>query len=473
VAVAHVGSATSQTANNQSNTSLSVTLGSTTIGHVNFIDIVAETATAVDATFATPSGWTLLGGAFDSGAPALTAAVFYRAFQSGDPSSVTVSWTNTGQAIAVCSGYSGVNTTTPVGEYTIEAKGTTNTSYTVSVTTSATGWIRSGFGNRSGHTWSALADTQRGTVTLASASSIVVQDSAADVASGTITKTATGSGSTGIGAEWAYLIKPSGGGGSALTLTITDDIGMSETGANLLAVVETMTDPVGVTDTMVRTHTVGGVTPPPSTTAADFTAVVEVAFDDTPRSSAPTYTDVTTYVRAASIPSMSRGRSNEFDPQAQAGRAQVEFKNTDNRFTVGNDSSPYAPLQIRRPIRFRMAYGGSVYPLWQGFIDSWGNGRDETTGVAEVEASDRLARAASVRLKGLVSAEILADSPSAHYTLGDDGESLTAGDQSTVLGNPPLTIGGDEANAVDFGVGAAPGPDGGTVVSFTVEGGAT
>jgi hypothetical protein len=472
VAVAHVGSATSQTANNQSNTSLSVTLGSTTIGHVNFIDIVAETATAVDATFATPSGWTKLGGAFDSGAPALTVAVFYRAFQSGDPSSVTVSWTNTGQAVAVCSGYSGVDTTTPAPSYTIEAKGTTNTSYTVSVTTALTGWIRSGFGNRSGHTWSALTDTQRGTVTLTSASSIVVQDSAADVASGTITKTATGSGSTGIGAEWAYLIKPSGGGGVTHTLTIRDSLGMTESQASSLSVIETIRETLGLSDRIVKVHTVGSAAPP-STTAADFTAVVEVAFDDTPRSSAPTYTDVTTYVRAASIPSMSRGRSNEFDPQAQAGRAQVEFKNTDNRFTVGNDSSPYAPLQIRRPIRFRMAYGGSVYPLWQGFIDSWGNGRDETTGVAEVEASDRLARAASVRLKGLVSAEILADSPSAYYTLGDDGESLTAGDQSTVLGNPPLTIGGDEANAVVFADGAAPGPDGGTVVSFTVEGGET
>jgi hypothetical protein len=470
VAIAHSSSTTSQNPNNLTNTSLSVTGLSTSSSDLNVVHISGvASGTDINPTMSTPSGWTKLGESLDSSGSAMTWVGVYYKFGNG-ATSQTFSWTNAGQMIAVASVYTGVDSSTPVPSYTIESKGTTNTSYTVSVTTAETGWIVSGFANRSGHTYSALADTSRGTVTLSASAAMTVQDSAADVTSGTITRTATGSGNTSVGAEWILLLKPTaGGGGTAHTLTITDDIGMAETGANLLAVVETMTDPIGITDTMVRTHTPGAITPP-TTSEADFTALVEIAFDDTPRSSAPVYTDVTDYVRAASTPSMSRGRSNEFDPQAQAGRAQVEFVNDDGTFTVGNDSSPYAPLQIRRPIRFRLTYGGNVYPVWQGFIDSWDNGRDETTGIAQVDASDRLARASSVRLKGLVSAEILADSPSAYYPLGDDGDSLTAGDQSTVLGNPPLTVGGDEANAIDFGVGAAPGPDGGTVVAFTVGG---
>jgi hypothetical protein len=472
VAIAHSSSTTSQNPNNLTNTSLSVTGLSTSSSDLNVVHISGvASGTDINPTMTTPSGWTKLGEALDSSGSAMTWVGVYWKFGNG-ATSQTFSWSNAGQMIAVASVYTGVDSTTPVPSYQIESKGTTNTSYTVSVTTAQTGWIVSGFANRSGHTFSALADTSRGTVTLSASAAMTVQDSAADVTAGTITRTATGSGNTSVGAEWILLLKPSSGAGVSHTLTLTDDIGMAETGANLLAVVETLTNPVGVTDTMVRTHTVGSTPPPTTTTAADFTAVVEVAFDDTPRSSSPVYTDVAQYVRAASIPTMSRGRSNEFDPQAQAGRARVEFKNTDGRFTVGNGSSPYDPLQIRRPIRFRITYGGNVYPLWQGFVDSWDNGRDETTGIAQVDASDRLARAASVRLKGLVSAEILADSPSAYYTLGDDGQSLTAGDTSTVLGNPPLTIGGDEANDVAFGVGAAPGPDGGTVVAFTV-GGAT
>lgn len=465
MAIAHGASTTSATANNQSNTSLSVTGLSTSSSNLNVIDIVIETYGAGNPTVATPSGWTKLSEGFDSNATAsCLIATFYKFGAAA--SSVTVSWTTAGQAVAVASYYSDVDTTAPIPSYTLADKTTTNASYSVSVTTSADGWIRSGFGNRSGHTFSAMADTSRGVVTNASAASLAVQDSAANVTAGTITRTATGSGSTATGIWFAYLLQPTaGGGGVARTLSITDSVGMAETGTSLLAVVETATDTLGLSDTTTRVRTPGAVTPP--TTAADFSALVEIAFDDTPRSAAPTYTDVTEFVRVSSAPSMSRGRSNEFDPQAQSGRAQVEFVNSDGDFTVGNDSSPYAPLQIRRPIRFRMAYGGNVYPLWQGFVDSWGNGREETTGVAQVEASDRLARAASVRLKGLVSAEILADSPSAYYTLGDDGDTLTAGDTSTVLGNPPLTVAGDEANAVDFGVGAAPGPDGGTVVAFT------
>ena len=75
-----------------------------------------------------------------------------------------------------------------------------------------------------------------------------------------------------------------------------------------------------------------------------------------------------------------------------------------------------------------------------------------------------------MKFSGLIAAEILADNPSAYYTMNEFSTATTAGDQSTVIGNPPLTIGGDEANTVEFG--GSSGPDGGGTVTFTV-GGAT
>jgi len=198
----------------------------------------------------------------------------------------------------------------------------------------------------------------------------------------------------------------------------------------------------------------------------DFTFTVEVATGDTPKTASPSYTDLSTYVRAGAGVSVTRGRSNEFDAQAQPGRGSWEFRNTDARFTVGNSSSPYAPVQIRRPCRVRVTYSATTYPLWAGFIDSWGNAREETSGVARVEASDRLARA-GVKLPAALAAEILLDSPTAFYPLGDSFGSTTAGD-ATGAAVPVLSVSQvGSGGSLDFGSGEAPGPDDGTVVAFT------
>lgn len=467
MAIAHVSSTTSQNPNNLTNTSLSVTGISTNSSYLNVVDISGvASGTDVNPTMSTPSGWTKVGECLDSTGSAMTWQATYWKFGNGSTSE-TFSWTNAGQMIAVATVYSGADTTNPIPSYSIAAKTSTNTSYSASVTTSTAGWIRSVFCNRSGHTYSGLADTSRGTVTLSASAAMTVQDSAADVAAGTITRTATGSGNTSVGANSIYVIQPAGSG-VTWSLTFTDEVGLAETGTSSLTVAETITDTVGVTDTVSMSLTVGSVAPP-STTAPDFTALVEIAFDDTPTSSDPTYTDVTDYVRAGSIPSMSRGRSNEYDPQAQPGRASVEFLNTDDDFTVGNESSPFHPLRIRRPYRVRMAYDGHVYALWQGFVDEWINTRDETTGVVVMRASDRIARAAGYQLRALVVEEILADGATLYYPLGDASGSISAGEAT---GNGPnlriLRYGnGIEEGDIAFGTDDTPGPDSGTVVEFT------
>jgi hypothetical protein len=193
---------------------------------------------------------------------------------------------------------------------------------------------------------------------------------------------------------------------------------------------------------------------------------LEVAWGDTPRTATPTYTDMTAWVRASAGVSFQRGRSNEQDPQAQPGRASWEFKNTDNRFTMGNASSPYAPLQIRRPVRISAVFNGSTYYLWQGFIDSWENASDETMGYVRVSASDRLARAGTAKLNSVVAGEILADSPVAYYPLWDSADSTTAGDVTGV--GPVLSTGQvGTGGTLDFGAGVSPGPDAATVAVFT------
>ena len=201
--------------------------------------------------------------------------------------------------------------------------------------------------------------------------------------------------------------------------------------------------------------------------ATEVAFAVEVAWNDTPRSASPTYYDATDLVRASSGLSFQRGRSNEQDAQAQPGRAGFELFNDDGSLTIGDAGWTYDPIRLRRPCRVRATYGSATYPLWQGFVDSWENGTDNTLGTVRVSASDRLARTARVKLPGYVEGEILADSPSAYFPLGDSAESTTAGDLST-RGVSPLTVTQVGTGGVaELGVGTSPGPDGGTVAAFT------
>jgi hypothetical protein len=200
-------------------------------------------------------------------------------------------------------------------------------------------------------------------------------------------------------------------------------------------------------------------------TLADFTVKVEVATSSTPATLSASFTDLASYVRAAAGIAASRGRANEYDPQAQPGRAQWEFRNDDARFTVGNSSSPYAPVQLRRPCRVRIRYSGTDYPIWSGFVDSIEARREETRGVAVIAAADRLARSLAPLPAALV-ADMLIDDPSYLFPLDEAEGTATAADVTgtkSALSVSQLGSGG----TLDFGAGAAPGPDSGTVAAFT------
>ncbi len=97
------------------------------------------------------------------------------------------------------------------------------------------------------------------------------------------------------------------------------------------------------------------------------TLSVEVAFATDP-GSAPTWTDVTPYVRRASI---RRGRSHELD-RVEAARATVRFRNVDGRFDPTALFSPYTPnVRPMRRIRLRATVAATTYDQFNGYIEAW------------------------------------------------------------------------------------------------------
>ena len=95
--------------------------------------------------------------------------------------------------------------------------------------------------------------------------------------------------------------------------------------------------------------------------------VVEIAFDDGPYVASPTWTDVSSYVRAAST---RRGRND--DLATFTGTASLTLSNRDRRFDPFYTSGPYyGKLLPRRQIRVRAIVGSSTYPVFRGYIAGW------------------------------------------------------------------------------------------------------
>jgi len=201
--------------NNNSNTSLVVTLCSTTVGHLNIIEITgyAAAGTPLNPSMTTPSGWTKIGEVMDSSGTNCTFTAAYRKFyQSGDGTTVTINWTNAGQMVAVCRAFSGADTSTPILNSSFTEKTASSTAYTTgSFTMSGNGWLCYGFGNRTGGAYSAIADTVRNAPSLSSSAGMVTADTNAVITAATVTKTATGP-NTSNGTQWIYVVKEQAGG---------------------------------------------------------------------------------------------------------------------------------------------------------------------------------------------------------------------------------------------------------------------
>jgi hypothetical protein len=231
MATAYVGATSGASTDAVTDTSITTTVASSTTGYVNFCWINLTNGTASVPTVTPPSGWTQIGTTTDGASPTLYAGLWYRIVQGGDTTTPVWSFTTGVNAVWSMVAYSGLDSTTPytngdVGPYT----GSTATKVTDSVTTTADGWIVSGFGDRAKGIYSALTDTSRTTSRLsvyANACSQVIQDSNADVTAGAQTRTVQGPSGTSVGSSFILRLNPSSSTSGSANPAQADGVGVA------------------------------------------------------------------------------------------------------------------------------------------------------------------------------------------------------------------------------------------------------
>ena len=106
---------------------------------------------------------------------------------------------------------------------------------------------------------------------------------------------------------------------------------------------------------------------------SNVTLTVEIAFDSNPFDTNPTFTDITSYLRAFTT---RRGRANELGDFV-AGTMSFSVSNADNRFNPNNTSSPYydsanarTKIQPLKRVRMSATYDSTTYRIFEGFLQS-------------------------------------------------------------------------------------------------------
>lgn len=89
---------------------------------------------------------------------------------------------------------------------------------------------------------------------------------------------------------------------------------------------------------------------------------------------APSWTDVSAYVRSASAQQLcyvQRGRQHEL-ARFDAGTAALRLDNADRRFDPMHAGSPYYPgVKVTRRCQIGAIWDGTAYTLYDGYIDAW------------------------------------------------------------------------------------------------------
>jgi len=192
---------------------------SSVVGDVIFAWINTTNGTATAPTITAPADWSLIGTIVDGAAPQLRGSLYYKVVDGDDVANPT--WTlSTGANTAwTMTAYRGLSPTTPFTNALVEAyAGSTAAKTTGTVTTTQAGWIVSGFGDRSGGTYSAYTDTLRTNVkntAYVTPTSSFTQDSNGDVAAGSQVRTANGPAGTGVGSSFILRLNSGTGSGAA------------------------------------------------------------------------------------------------------------------------------------------------------------------------------------------------------------------------------------------------------------------
>lgn len=182
--------------------------------------------------------------------------------------------------------------------------------------------------------------------------------------------------------------------------------------------------------------------------------------------------------RQAGVNVSGYGRSDEFT-QAQASTFSCTLNNNDGGVSTGAGfgtmpfgTSPFGgstrlALQPGTLIRWTLTVGGTTVNRFTGRITSLDLGWEGAPGkraTVTLNASDLLADLSRRPLRSMLEEEILADTPTAYYTLSEAEGSTTAGDTSG-KGAASLSIAGTGA-PLTFGTGTGPGTDGLSAVQF-------
>ena len=172
---------------------------------------------------------------------------------------------------------------------------------------------------------------------------------------------------------------------------------------------------------------------------------IECAFGYAPFTASPAWTDITQWVEAFLT---KRGRQHELQ-RFEAGTAQLTLNNQDGRFSQWNTGSPYAgDLVPSTPIRITATWGGTTYPVFYGFVDSWIPQYGQVRSQQVIKATDGMQLLALAYLdKAVYVGQIVADGAAGYWQLADAIGSPTAADSSGNGYTGNVSIG-----AVTFGV---------------------
>lgn len=214
MAVTFVAATTALTATTEVDTTITCTTPSSTVN-----DVIIAWINAIDASggvnpnlTAQDANWILIGTVADSGTPTPYSSLWYRIVQAGDDTTPT--WTSTGgvtfMGAMVMSAYRGVDLTTPIATSAFDVIGASSTARTsASITTSIAQWILSGFADKTaGVAYTSPSGSLRGQTRQLTNGlpTVMIQDSNATVAPGTITQTAVGA-NTSVGNSFTLALK--------------------------------------------------------------------------------------------------------------------------------------------------------------------------------------------------------------------------------------------------------------------------
>jgi len=188
---------------------------------------------------------------------------------------------------------------------------------------------------------------------------------------------------------------------------------------------------------------------------------------------APSWLDISSYVRLEDGITFNRGRQDEVS-QVTAGSLQITLNNDDGRFTPGYVSGVYGVLRVGCQIRVSVGTvagydtatlydsstpydSGTVFvPQWTGNITDYGNGF--TNGyrpVARVQAIDKYALLSLKKLRSMYEEEVFLAEPVAFYPLADPTGSTQANETSGIgLASLVQRVVG-AGGTIDFGVANA------------------